>query len=668
MEDPNFFSKKNSICINNPKILSPAGDRESFLAAIAGGAEGIYCGLKAFSARMEADNFSVAELGSLTRLAHEKGVLVYVALNSLVKPDEVERVFHLVLRLAKEVKPDALIVQDLALLSIAKQAGFEGEIHLSTLGNLSFPQGLLLAKKLGFSQVVMPRELSVDELRSMAKACPEDLRLEVFIHGALCYSVSGRCYWSSYLGGKSALRGRCVQPCRRLYVSGKGREGRAFSMKDLSLDVLIKLLAEIPEVNALKIEGRKKGPHYVYYTTNAYKLLRDEREKEGIKKTALSFLDLALGRPSMHYRFLPQRPWHPLSPESDTASGLLVGRIKGGKDAFLVPRIPLMAGDLLRMGYEGEGGHSLLKVRRAIPKGGKLILGPNDRKNAKSGMAVFLVDRREPALLDALKSLEGELKKYESDMAEPVKGTLSLPAPLRDKEKSKEVFLFRRPGKLSGKKGNLSLWLEPGKENAVGDGLSRKIFWWIDPVIWPEDSEKWQEAIAGLLKKGARHFVLNAPWQMAFFDDFEKRDDLEIWAGPFCNTANSLAAEVLKEMGFAGIFVSPELGEEDLIHFAKESPLPSGIVLSGFWPLGLSRVSVLEDGESLTSPKGEKMWGKTYNGNQWLFPDWQLDIREKKDFLEKAGYKVFLHMDEPMPRGMSPRTRPGLWNWKLRLL
>lgn len=661
-------SEGKAPCGRFPHILAPAGDKESFLAALAAGAEAIYCGLKAFSARMEAENFSMAELAALTCLAHEKKVRVHVALNSLVKPDELEKVFHLVSRLAREVGPDALIIQDLALLVLARQAGYTGEIHLSTLANLSFPEGLSTAKKLGFSQVVMPRELSVDELHSMAKACPEGLLLEVFIHGALCYSASGRCYWSSYLGGKSALRGRCVQPCRRLYANGRGVKGRAFSMKDLSLDVLIKILGEIPQAGSLKIEGRKKGPHYVYYTTSAYRMLRDERDREGSKKTALAFLDLALGRPAMHYRFLPQKPWHPLSPDSETASGLFVGRVKGGKTPFVVPRIPLMAGDLLRMGYEGEGGHSILRVRRAVPKGGKFVLAPGKGKFAGQGAAVFLVDRREPALLELLRNLSEELERYRKESPVSVGNSFVFPAPVRERGASLEVFLYRRPGKLSGKKGPLALWLEPGREKTVQDGLASRISWWLDPLIWPETSQRWQEAVTGLLQRGARSFVLNAPWQTAFFENFEKKDELRIWAGPFCNIANAPAAEILKKMGFAGVFASPELGEEDLIRFARESPLPVGIVLSGFWPLAISRVSVLSEGEALVSPKNEKLWGRNYGGNQWLFPDWPLDIRDRKEVLEKAGYRLFVHMDEPMPKGMVPRQRPGLWNWNLRLL
>ena len=159
-------------------------------------------------------------------------------LNSLLKPAELDLAGRLVEQLGRWVKPDALIIQDLALVELARQTGYTGELHLSTLANVSFPAALkLVRKKLGIDRIVLPRELSIDEIKTMASACPQGLDLEVFVHGALCYGVSGRCYWSSYLGGKSGLRGRCVQPCRRLYTQD-GQNGRFFSCQDLSLDVL----------------------------------------------------------------------------------------------------------------------------------------------------------------------------------------------------------------------------------------------------------------------------------------------------------------------------------------------------------------------------------------------------------------------------------------------
>jgi len=122
-----------------PEILAPAGSRDSFLAAIAAGADAIYCGLKDFSARMAADNFTIGELARLAVLAHEKGVRVYITLNTLVKPDELDQTGKLLDQLNRWVKPDAIIIQALSFIPIARQAGFQGEIHLSTLATVSFP-------------------------------------------------------------------------------------------------------------------------------------------------------------------------------------------------------------------------------------------------------------------------------------------------------------------------------------------------------------------------------------------------------------------------------------------------------------------------------------------------------------------------------------------------
>ncbi|MEJ2639134.1 MAG: U32 family peptidase, partial [Desulfosarcinaceae bacterium] len=273
---------------SKPEILAPAGNRAAFLAALAAGADAVYCGLKQFSARMEAKNFQLEELAQLTALAHKKRVRVYVTLNTLLKPDETQEMGGLIATLTGRVGPDALIVQDLGVVRLARQAGFKGELHLSTLANVSFPAAIgWIPGKLPVQRVVLPRELSVDEIKQMAAQCPPGLSLETFIHGALCYAVSGRCYWSSFLGGKSGLRGRCVQPCRRLYRQGDRRQ-RRFSCQDLGLDVLVKVLAGVPQVTTWKIEGRKKGPHYVYYTVTAYRLLRDHGRDPTEKKTALA--------------------------------------------------------------------------------------------------------------------------------------------------------------------------------------------------------------------------------------------------------------------------------------------------------------------------------------------------------------------------------------------
>jgi putative protease len=146
-----------------PSILAPAGNKTSFLAALVAGADEIYCGLRQFSARMEAKNFSVEELVPLIQLAHNKKVKVYVALNALLKPDDLKMAGELLQQLERHVKPDGIIIQDLGLVQLAKQAGFSGELHFSTLSNVSFPLALQKIKNnYRVHRVVFPRELNID--------------------------------------------------------------------------------------------------------------------------------------------------------------------------------------------------------------------------------------------------------------------------------------------------------------------------------------------------------------------------------------------------------------------------------------------------------------------------------------------------------------------------
>ena len=371
-----------------PEILAPAGDTQSFLAAMAAGADAVYLGLKHFSARMQADNFGSAELSRMVELANENGRRIYVAFNTLVKPDDVPAAGRLIARLARDVKPHGLIIQDPGVLALARQAGYEGGLFLSTLANLTHPASLLAAKELGADRVILPRELSIDEVKQISAACPEGLELEMFIHGALCWCVSGRCYWSSYMGGKSGLRGRCVQPCRRVYKQ-RNHSGRFFSCLDLSLDVLAKTITDIPHLSCWKIEGRKKGPHYVYHVVTAYKMLRDNPDDPQARKDAEKILEMALGRPSTRARFLPQRTSEPTSPDSQTSSGRLVGKIQTDAEGrpFFKPHIELISYDYLRVGYEDENWHSTLPVTRRTPKAGTFTLRLPRHKTPKAGIS-----------------------------------------------------------------------------------------------------------------------------------------------------------------------------------------------------------------------------------------------------------------------------------------
>ncbi len=654
--------------VRKAEILAPAGNRDSFLAAIAAGADAVYCGLKSFSARMKAENFTIDELGPLASLARDRGVKLYATLNSLLKNDDIEKAGTLIVDLKRRVRPDAFIISDLGLVDLLAQAGYRGEIHLSTLAAVTFPGAVSAAGCLpGVKRIVLPREFSIDEIKETAGICPETIGLEVFVHGALCYGVSGRCYWSSYFGGKSGLRGWCVQPCRRLYRQGNA-SGKFFSCADLHLDFLAKLLFQIPQIAGIKIEGRKKGPHYVYHTVKAYRMLRDHAGEPGVKKEVAACLDYALGRSGTHYNFLSQRQWNPIDERPNTGSGRLVGRVSGplSRPRFEA-REPLLAGDMVRIGTEDSSWHRTLKITCNIPKGVAFTLPLSPKERPANGTPVFLVDRRETGLADEIKKLSLELEKKKKKP--PVK-------------KKKPAFKPVLPGKSISRRHSLTVrvsWDPPDQSPPVDTGVwlsdmvvpgrtrfSPRLWWWLPPVIWPDDAITMQKKIEGAVKKGFRRFVLNSPWQISLFP---RVSGLELWAGPFCNIANCLAIETLAFMGFYGVIVSPELGKKDYAALPSKSPLALGIIIKGFFPLCISRTvsQNLKLETPFVSPRGEAGWAVKRGSCYWIYPDWPIDITRHETFLKRLGYQMFVHLEEVLPRKVRKKNRQGLWNWEIGL-
>lgn len=258
-----------------PEILAPAGDTDTLSAALAAGADAVYFGLEdGFNARARATNFASDTLGEVVAWVHRAGVRAYVTLNTLVFEPELPIVEELIRRVAA-AGADAIIVQDPAVALLAREVCPALDVHASTQMTASSPLAAELLRALGITRVVVPRELSIDEIRLYAAATT--LPLEVFVHGALCISWSGQCLSSEAWGGRSANRGQCAQACRlpyQLIVDGRERDlgevAYLLSPKDLvGLDV-VPQLAELG-VASLKIEGRLKGPHYVATTVAQYR-------------------------------------------------------------------------------------------------------------------------------------------------------------------------------------------------------------------------------------------------------------------------------------------------------------------------------------------------------------------------------------------------------------
>jgi len=585
-------------------------------------------------------------------------------------------------------------------VEIAKRRGFP--VHLSTLANVSLTKILArlrsssnnnkrhnspddsLAKysffsSLNIDRVVLPRELSIDEARAMAAACPDGLELEIFVHGALCYAVSGRCYWSSYLGGKSGIRGRCVQPCRRIYTQKDHRQG-FFSCNDLSLDVLVRPLQKIKNIRSWKIEGRKKGPHYVFYTVQAYRLLRDEGDSPASRKAALFLLGMALGRPGTHYTFLPQRPFCPIDKQRP-GSGLFLGRMR--KKAVFVSRQNLLKGDVIRIGFEDEKTHAVHRISRSIPKGGKFYLKSKRKKGLQKvsfptpaeGTPVFLIDRREKDLQDVLKRYEKELEEIPlSDIRSIRSSRVVVSTHKAVIRKNRNITLSISRNLEKRKTSNSGIWLSLNNWKKIPKSLLSSIWFFLPPVIFPKEEQEWYKAINRVCALGGKNFVVNAPWQIALFPETRggtmgKNPVKNIWAGPFCNIANSSAVKVLSRVGFSGAFVSSELGQRDLLDLPGKSPLPLGIVIKGNWPLCIAR-TVSPDIElniPFSSPKREDAWVVKRDANYWVYPNWPIDLHEKRRELVRAGYAVFANFVETIPKHVSEKKRPGKWNWDLGL-
>ncbi len=257
------------------ELLAPAGGMESVRAAVMAGADAVYLGQKGFSARQNAENFDGIALKQAVDFCHLYGVKVYQTVNTVVFEEELPALSE-TLRTACEAGVDGLIVQDLGVVSLAKTLCPAMPIHGSTQMTVHTPKGAQRLADLGMTRVVLAREMTLKEIEEVIQKV--DIETEVFIHGALCMSVSGQCYMSAAIGGRSGNKGSCAGSCRLPFRVRDGQKGEAYdlSLKDLCAAEQIRRLEEIG-VTSLKIEGRMKRPEYVAAASAAYRDLMEGR-------------------------------------------------------------------------------------------------------------------------------------------------------------------------------------------------------------------------------------------------------------------------------------------------------------------------------------------------------------------------------------------------------
>jgi putative protease len=487
------------------ELLAPAGNLDNFYAAMEAGADAVYVGAPGINARNLSRDLSFAEIGAMIDYAHEHGKKVYIAANSLILESDLASLVKN-LAILDALKPDALIVQDIGLVRVIRH-NFPGlSLHASTLMGACNSQSVNFLGEQGCNRVVLARELTLKEIVDIASRV--NTELEVFVHGAMCYSFSGLCLFSSYLGGKSGLRGRCVQPCRRAYTwqgqGGKKKQHRGgrqnlgggnyvFSMNDLAGFEALAAMKDAGVASA-KIEGRLRSANYVSKIVAAYRLVLDaehaNRESAFQEAEKLSIEALAR-KTSPGYFFSPQ-PQEAITPYHSGNMGLLLGSCTGinstQEKSYIKLQLKdkLFTGDRLRLHLHTTGERYPFTLHRmqmgqhdvecGVPGDTVQIEIPGDKIRAGVGkIDVYKQDVREnpegrkilAARVELFENTLGPLEKKITSRVRLVQQRLEIISSTK-KNKADTVRTTPQQVKKGGGKGrNLDIWLKTDSAKLV---------------------------------------------------------------------------------------------------------------------------------------------------------------------------------------------------------
>lgn len=345
-----------------PELLAPVGNYTMLEAAIQAGADSVYLGIKGTNMRARAQNFELKELKAVVQRAHQDKVKVYLTVNTVVYENEIKKIKQ-ILKKAKQAKVDAIICWDMAVIQEAKRLKLP--IHISTQASISNFEALKLYYKLGARRFILARELSLEQIREIKKKIKKErlkAEIEVFIHGAMCVSISGRCFMSQFTFNKSANRGECLQPCRREFVIKDTENEIEFKLghnyilspKDLcTLDFIDKLIDV--KIDCFKIEGRNRSPEYVKTAVSAYRSVIDfysknknSKKLNQLKKQQLNQLKKVYNKGFSTGFFLgkPINQWSDTYGSKATETKKYIGKVLNYYNQPKVAEILLEAGDL----------------------------------------------------------------------------------------------------------------------------------------------------------------------------------------------------------------------------------------------------------------------------------------------------------------------------------
>jgi U32 family peptidase len=617
-----------------PELLLPAGNTESFFAALKAGADAVYLGLSRFNARARANNFNQFQLISILKEARKRKVLVYVTLNTVIKNSEIGSLIEY-LYFLNEAGADGIIVQDWGVYFIAKKYFPKLKIHASTQMGIHNSLGTKYLADKGFQRTVLARELTFKELEKVVKNSA--IETEVFVHGALCYSFSGMCLFSSYTGGRGANRGICAQPCRREYED-KNNKKFLFNLKDNQLIEYIPKLRKMG-VSSLKIEGRLKSGEYTYRVGSAYRMALDDESKI---QAALQSLELDFGRQKTSY-FLGGDVKSAISDE--TSTGIFLGKVEkvSGNKILISSSIPIEPKFRLRILGHANAEPNYIIVKHPVKEGDYYWIEKENQKIEVQNR-VFLTKLQDQKFQDKLENVtQLPFKSISSDLKMTILNGL-----IEKQEPGSEKLYFRIAS---------SKWLSLINFNEL-DGLFlsfSKIAW---SGFYPEDSfiqnnlEKvfielpkfiaedsidfYAELVSKMVRHGIRNFVISHLSQKLIIPG-----NCRIITNENIYVFNDAAAKCIKKEGVENFIYPFEIDFDTLETINNKN----GILPVYFYPeLFYSRMPVQMDSSGEFAGFDAKIKYKRYrkNGITVVVPDRAVSILQHKNRLSKIGYSNFL--------------------------
>ncbi len=489
-------------CASKPELLLPVGNIESLFAALEGGADAIYLGLKAFNARGRAANFTNSQFAAICKLATQKRVKVYVTLNTVIKNNELADLLD-TLQFLSEQPIAGVIIQDWGVFSLMRRYFPKLVAHASTQMVNHNSVGANHSQQIGFKRVVLARELTAKELQLIHQRT--NIETEVFVHGALCYSLSGLCLFSSYLGGAGANRGLCTQPCRRFY-NCRGQKRTFFSMKDNQLISKIDELAQMG-VSSLKVEGRLKSGEYVNTVAQAY---RKAIDGEIVNDTVDD-----LSRPKTQW-FMGSSIAESIADNPNT--GLLIGKVTDCHDGTIIftTNIELAKGNRLRVRTDADTDQNAFVLDNFRVADG-LCTAKGFRGNAAAGTDIYLTAYRSQKFVTELPTAGRQEVRMPQAMKKNIIG--SIRKQLTTKPKAATIVRIDNLDWLqcaAMKKADVVVaslpmlkWQNLLTSSKISGSMLQKIWFELPPFVSETQIERVRKFCSALAQKGLNRFVLS---------------------------------------------------------------------------------------------------------------------------------------------------------------